>query len=122
MMSCYPKISPMVLFILMTPYSYPMGRDRHSFSTQNDQKLLKNVFLAIFTPITSYSTHNIVFWRQRMVPHYPKISPMVQSTRMTPYTYPMGHHGHSFVTKNGKRIIEKHVFGDFYLHDLLIYP
>ena len=60
--SCYPMISPMVPLILMTPYSHSMGHDSDSFVTKDGQKLLKNMFLAFFTSITSYSTHNIVLW------------------------------------------------------------
>ena len=55
----YPVISPMVLFTLLTPYTNPLG---HSSMTKNGQRLMKSIFSAIFTPITSYSTHNIVSW------------------------------------------------------------
>ena len=62
LVSCYPMISPMVPLILMTPYSHSMGHDSDSFVTKDGQKLLKNMFLASFTSITSYSTHTIVLW------------------------------------------------------------
>jgi hypothetical protein len=34
---------------------------------------------------------------------YPMVSPKVTTTFMTPYSYPMGHHSHSFVSKKGQK-------------------
>jgi hypothetical protein len=56
----YPIVSPKGPTTLKTPYRYPMGHYSHSFVTKNSQKLLKNMFLAIFTSITSYSAHKYV--------------------------------------------------------------
>jgi hypothetical protein len=38
---------------------------------------------------------------QQVVFSYPMVSPKVTATIMTSYNYPMGHHCHSFVSKNG---------------------
>jgi hypothetical protein len=40
MVSTYPKISPKVLSMLMTPYGYPMGHDRHPSMDENSKKKL----------------------------------------------------------------------------------
>ena len=40
---------------------------------------------------------------QWVVLNYPMLSPKVPTTLMTPYSYPMGHHSHSFVSKNGQK-------------------
>jgi hypothetical protein len=68
MVCSYPMISPMVPFTHKTPYSYPMGYHGRLFVTKNGQKLLKNMFLVIFTSVTSYPTHNIVSWVNKWVP------------------------------------------------------
>jgi hypothetical protein len=40
-----------------------------------------------------------------MVSSYPMISPRVPFIHKTPYNYPMGLHGHSFVTRNGQKLL-----------------
>jgi hypothetical protein len=35
--------------------------------------------------------------------NYPMVTPKVPTTLMTPYSYPMGHHSHLFVSKNGRK-------------------
>jgi hypothetical protein len=40
---------------------------------------------------------------QQVVFNDPMVLPEVSATLMTPYSYPMGHHGHSFVSKNGQK-------------------
>jgi hypothetical protein len=42
------------------------------------------------------------------------------TTLMSPYSYPMGHHSHSFVSQNGSKRL-KTGFDDTYLHNLSIY-
>jgi hypothetical protein len=34
---------------------------------------------------------------------YPMVSPKVPTALTTPYSYPMGHHSHSFVSQNGPK-------------------
>jgi hypothetical protein len=63
-----------------TLYSYPMGHHGRSFVIKNGQKLLKNMFLAIFTSVTSYPTHNIVSWANEWVP-------VMDITQGAPYTH-----------------------------------
>ena len=167
MVSSHPKASLMVRFTLLTLYIYPMVYNSHSFVTKNGQKLLKNMFLEMFTSITSYSTyihvlwakewcsvilwyhlwcllhswphivilwatiathlwakmkengwkqvfddtylHNLLFYTQIcsigqwVMFNYPMVSPKVPTTLMTPYSCPMGHYSHSFVSKNGRK-------------------
>jgi hypothetical protein len=67
MVCSYSMISPMVPFTHKIPYSYSMGHHDRLFVTRNGQKLLKNMFLANFTSITSYPTHNIVSWANKWV-------------------------------------------------------
>jgi hypothetical protein len=50
---------------------------------------------------------------KQIVPSYPKVSPMVFFTLMTPYDYHMGHHGHSFVTTTGLENHRKTCFWQF---------
>jgi hypothetical protein len=40
---------------------------------------------------------------QQVVFNDPMVLLEVSATLMTPYSYPMGHHGHSFVSKNGQK-------------------
>jgi hypothetical protein len=80
MVSSYPMISPMVPFAQKTPCSFPLGHHGRSFVTKYGQKLLKNMFLAIFTSVTSYATHNIVSWANEWVP-------VMDITQGTPYTH-----------------------------------
>jgi hypothetical protein len=43
---------------------------------------------------------------QQVVYNYPRVSPKVLTTLMTPYSYPTGHHSYSFVSKNGRKRIQ----------------
>jgi hypothetical protein len=67
--------------------------------------------------------HNLLFHTQicsmgqQVVFNYPMVSPKVSTTLMTLYSYPMGHHSHSFVSRNGR----KQSFDDPYFHNLLFY-
>ena len=40
---------------------------------------------------------------QQRVFNYHMVSPKVSTTLVTPYSYPMSHHNHSFVSKNGRK-------------------
>jgi hypothetical protein len=40
---------------------------------------------------------------QQMVFNYPMVSPKVPTTLITLYSYPKGHHSHSFVTRNSQK-------------------
>jgi hypothetical protein len=95
----YPMVSPKGPTTLKTPYRYPMGHYSHSFVTKYSQKLLKNMFylhnILCCTQICSIGQW--VVWNHIM------ISPKAPLTLMTPYSYPMGHYGHSFVSKNGQK-------------------
>jgi hypothetical protein len=42
------------------------------------------------------------------------VSHKVPATLMTPYSYPMGHHSHSFVSKNSRKRFKKHVLDNAY--------
>ena len=48
------------------------------------------------------------------------VSPKVPTTLVTQYSYPMGHHSHSFVNKNGLKLLKTGFWG-YYLHNLLFY-
>jgi hypothetical protein len=98
----YPMVSPKVPTTLVTPNSYSMSHQSHSFKRKNDQKRLKQVFddtyfrnLLFYTQICSMG--------QQVVFNYPTVSPKVPTTLRTPYSYPIGHHCHSFVRKNGRK-------------------
>jgi hypothetical protein len=43
-----------------------------------------------------YKGHGVVF-------NYPMVSPKVPTALTTPYSYPMSHHSHSFVSQNGPK-------------------
>jgi hypothetical protein len=53
------------------------------------------------------SLHNLLFYKQvcsmgqKMVFNYHMVSAKVSTTIVIPYSYPMGHHSHSFVSKKG---------------------
>jgi hypothetical protein len=55
-------ISLMVFFTLLTPFTYHIAHDSHISMTKNGQKIVENMFMALFAAITSYSNHNIVSW------------------------------------------------------------
>jgi hypothetical protein len=40
---------------------------------------------------------------QQGVFNYPIVLPKMPTTLVTPYSYPIGHHSHSFVSKNGQK-------------------
>jgi hypothetical protein len=48
------------------------------------------------------------------------VSTKVPITLVIQYSYPMGYHSHSFVSKNDRKQLET-VFDDTYLHNLLFY-
>jgi hypothetical protein len=45
----------------------------------------------------------IYFIGQQVVFSYPMVSPKVPTTLVTPNSYPMSHHGHSFKHKNSRK-------------------
>jgi hypothetical protein len=53
--------------------------------------------------------------------NYPILSPKVPTMFMILYDYPLGHHSYSFVIKKLSKMVEKHVFDDVYLYNLLFY-
>jgi hypothetical protein len=57
---------------------------------------------------------------QQVVFNDPMVLPEVSATLITPYSCPMGHHGHSFLSKNGRKRL-KTGFDDTYLRNLLFY-
>ena len=57
---------------------------------------------------------------QQVVFNDPMVLPEVSATLITPYSCPMDHHGHSFVSKNGRKRL-KTGFDDIYLCNLLFY-
>ena len=98
----YPMVSPKVPASLMTPYSYLMGHHSHSFLSQNGRKRLKTS-LCWYLPSNPLFHTQICFEGQQVVFNYPMVSPRVPTTLMTLYSYPMGHHIHSFVNQNGQK-------------------
>jgi hypothetical protein len=104
MVSSYPLISIVLLFALMTPYMITT----HLWIKITEKHVFGNIYIH-----NLYDIHDKNPSIEKMVPRYCNVLPMVLVTLMTPYDYPMGHHDHSFVTKIGYNIIEKHVFGDF---------
>ena len=67
-------------------------------------KIAKNcwkfLFLVMFTSIFYTQICSIGQW---VVSNYIMIPPKAPLTLMTPYSYPMGHYSHSFVSKNGQK-------------------
>jgi hypothetical protein len=57
---------------------------------------------------------------QQVLFNYLMISPKVPNTLLTPSSYHMGHHSHSFVSKNDQNS-SKQVFDDIYLYGFLLY-
>ena len=72
----------------MTPYTYPMGYQSHSFVSKNGRKqVLDDTYLRYLLYYRQISSmgHHVVF-------NYPRVSFRVPTTLMTPYSYRMGHH------------------------------
>jgi hypothetical protein len=100
----YPIVSPTVPTTLRTPYSYPKGHHTHSFVSKNGQTV-KNSFF-ILTSKTSYSTYKFFSMGQQVVFNYPMVSPKVPTTFINLFDYPIGYHRHSFVSKNGWKLLK----------------
>jgi hypothetical protein len=106
----YPMLLPKVSATLNTPHSYLMGNHSHSFVSKNGRKRWKTVFWG-----NSY--HNLLFCTQIcsmgqwVVFIYPMILPKVPTTLVTPYSYPIRHHSHSFVSKNGQKRLKTGFWG-----------
>jgi hypothetical protein len=107
-------VSPKVPTTLETPNSYPMGHHIHSFVSKNGRKRLKTGFCQYLLPWPLIS-HTRIFMGQRVVLNYCMVSLKVPSTLMTPYSYPMDH----MCYQKCLNIVEKHVFGNDYIHNLL---
>jgi hypothetical protein len=105
MVSSYIMISPMVPFTLLRPYSYPLGHHGHSFVTKNGPKIVEKQVFGNSNPLDLlfYPYHS--FMGQWMVSSYSRISPMVPFSLITPYSYPICHHGDSFVTKYDRNVL-----------------
>jgi hypothetical protein len=117
----YPMVSPKVPTTLVTPYSYPIGHPSHSFVSKNGRKTVGNRFLTILTSPISYSTHKSVVWANKwcsIIVQYHPILSILYSWLF--YNYPMSHHSHSFVSKNGQNGW-KQVFDNNYLLNLLFH-
>jgi hypothetical protein len=77
-----------------------------TIATHLGQKMAENDWKPFFDD--AY-LHNLLFHTQiysmgqLMVFNYPMVSPKAPTTIMTPYTYPMSHHSHSFVSQNGRK-------------------
>ena len=90
----YPMLSPKVSTTLVIPNSYP-----HLWA-----KMAKNGWKQV---LDDTYLHNLLFYTQvwsmgqQRVFNYPMVSLKVSTTLLAPYSYPMGHHSHPFVTKNG---------------------
>ena len=75
-------------------------------ATQLWSKMAKNGLKQVFD---NKYLHNLLFYTQlcsmdqQVVFNDPMVSPKVPNTFMTPYTYLMGHHGYSLVSKNGRK-------------------
>jgi hypothetical protein len=101
----YPMLSSKVTTTLLTPNSYPMGHHSHSIVSKNSQKWFKTGFVNTYL-------HNFLFYiqvcsmDQQVVFNYPMLSPKVPTTLMTPFSYPLGYYCHSFLTKNGQKLLK----------------
>jgi hypothetical protein len=97
----YPVVSIKEPNILLTPNNYPMSYRSHSFKVEKlekiRQKWLKICFCWYFQNLLFYTS--ICSIGQQVVFSYPMVSPNMPTTLTTPYSYPMGHHSHSFVIK-----------------------
>jgi hypothetical protein len=100
----YPLVSPKVRTTLMTLNSYPMGHYKYNYSfvsKDGSKQVFDDTYL-----------HNLLFYTQVCsmgqirVFNYHMVSPKVSTTLVTPYSYPMGHHNHSFVSKNGRKLLK----------------
>ena len=68
--------------------------------------MVKNASKQVFddTYPNNVSSHTqICSMGQQVVFNYPMVSPKVPTTLMTLYSYPMAHHSHSFVSRNGPK-------------------
>jgi hypothetical protein len=100
----YPMVSPKVPTTIKTPYRYPVGHYSHSFVTT---KKHKNYWKICFGNVY---LHNLLLCTkifsigQWVVSNYIMISTKAPLTLMSPCSYPMGHHSHSFVSKNEQKL------------------
>jgi hypothetical protein len=73
------------------------------------------------------SYHNLLFYTQICsmgrwaVFNYPMIIPKVPTILVTPYSYPMGHHSHLFVSKNGQKRLKTGFWGYLPPYPLIIH-
>jgi hypothetical protein len=80
---------------LKTLYNHRIGH--HRWQKTVEKHVFYNVYLC---KLLFYSQiWSMVQW---VVFSYPMVSPKVLTTLMTPYSYPIGNHSHSFVSKNGQ--------------------
>jgi hypothetical protein len=71
--------------------------------------------------------HNLLFYTQicsmgqQVVFNYPMVSPKVSTTLMTLYSYPMGHHSHSFVSRNDRKRLKTGLWRSLLPQPLILY-
>jgi hypothetical protein len=94
----------------------PMGHYNHSFVSKKAKNGSKQVFDNTYFHNLLFYTQVCFMGQQRVINYY-MVSPKVSTKLVTPYSYPMGHHKHSFVSKNGR----KQVLNVTYLHNHLLY-
>jgi hypothetical protein len=97
----YPMVLPKVPITLMTQSTLWA-----TISTHLWPKMAENGRKQVFDD--TY-LHNLLFHTQicsigqRVVFNYPMVSLKVPTTLITPYSYHMGHHSHSFVSQNSPK-------------------
>jgi hypothetical protein len=96
----YPMVSPKVpatlVFHIFTLWA--------TIATQLWAKIAKNGWKQVFddTYLLNLLFHiQVCSMGQQVVFNYSMVSPKVPTALVTPNSYPMGHHIHSFVSKNG---------------------
>ena len=71
--------------------------------------------------------HNLLFYTQicsmgqQVVFNYPMVSPKVSTTLMTLYSYLMGHHSHSFVSRNDRKRLKTSLWRSLLPQPLILY-
>jgi hypothetical protein len=99
----YPMVSPKENTLLMIAHIACL---RATIATYLWAKMSKNCWKPV---VDDTFLHNLLFYTQvssmgqKVVFNYPMQSPKVLTTLMTSNSYPMGHHSHSFVSKNSQK-------------------
>jgi hypothetical protein len=95
-----------------------------TIATQVWAKMAKNGSKQVYDDIY---LHNLLFYTQicsigqQVVFNYPMVSPKMPTTLMTLYSYPMGHHSHSFVSRNRRKWLKTGLWQSLLPQPLILY-